>query len=309
MATSQSRQLHRLSALRVGKLVDPGYYPDGGGLCFQISASGSRSWIFQFRLFGRSREMGLGPISTVSLSQARAEAARCRALLKDKIDPIEARNEAQRRAAVEGSRQFRIAAAEYIENNRRSWKNIKHAKQWTSTLATYAHPTIGDRDVKDIDTAMIVRILQPIWADKRETASRVRGRIETILDAEKVLGYRGGENPARWRGHLDKVLAKRKRAAVQHHPAMPWSDIPEFITKLEAKEEEGARSAIMLHLLILAAARTNEVQFAAPEEFNLKTRIWTIPGERMKTGIPHRVPLCDKACGLVEKALKMAKWG
>ncbi|WP_368620377.1 tyrosine-type recombinase/integrase [Paraburkholderia sp. BR13444] len=226
MGASQSRQLHRLSALRVGKLVDPGYYPDGGGLYFQISASGSRSWIFQFRLFGRSREMGLGPISTVSLSQARAEAARCRALLKDKIDPIEARNEAQRKAAAEGSRQFRIAAAEYIENNRRSWKNIKHAKQWTSTLATYAHPIIGDRDVKDIDTAMIVRILQPIWADKRETASRVRGRIETILDAEKVLGYRGGENPARWRGHLDKVLAKRKRAAVQHHPAMPWSDIP-----------------------------------------------------------------------------------
>ncbi|WP_246392066.1 tyrosine-type recombinase/integrase [Paraburkholderia youngii] len=236
MATSQSRQLHRLSALRVGKLVDPGYYPDGGGLYFQISASGSRSWIFQFKLSGRSREMGLGPIATVSLSQARAEAARCRALLKDKIDPIEARNEAQRKAAVEGSRQFRIAAAEYIENNRRSWKNIKHAKQWTSTLATYAHPIIGDRDVKDIDTAMIVRILQPIWADKRETASRVRGRIETILDAEKLLGYRQGENPARWCGHLDKVLAKRKRAAVQHHPAMPWADIPEFITKLEARK-------------------------------------------------------------------------
>jgi integrase len=124
-----------------------------------------------------------------------------------------------------------------------------------------------------------------------------------------VLGFRQGEKPARWHGHLDKVLAKRKRDAVQHHPAMPWADIPEFIPKLEAKEEEGARSAVMLHLLILAVSRTNEVQFAAPQEFNLKTKVWTIPGERMKMGIPHRVPLCDKACELVEKALKTAKWG
>src|SRR5579864_2730522 len=152
MAASQSRQLHRLSAPRAGKLVDPGYYPDGGGLYFQISDSGSRSWIFRFKLFGRSREMGLGPIATVSLAEARTEAARCRALLKGKIDPIEARNTAQRKAVTEGARLFRVAAAEYIENNRSSWKSAKHAKQWTNTLATYAYPVIGDTDMKNIDT-------------------------------------------------------------------------------------------------------------------------------------------------------------
>lgn len=308
MAESQSRQLHRLSALRIAKLVDPGYYADGGGLYFQISGSGSRSWIYQFKLFGRSREMGLGPMTTVSLAEARAEAARCRALVKDKIDPIEARKEAQRKAAAEGATLFRNAATTYIEKMSPSWKNKKHAQQWTNTLTTYAYPVIGDVDVRQIDTPMIVRILQPIWSTKRETAGRVRGRIENILDAEKVLGHRDGDNPARWRGHLDKVLAKRRRA-VKHFPALPWADIPEFIPKLKVKEDEGSRSAVMLHLVILTVCRTNEIRRARPEEFDLRHKIWTIPSERMKMGLPHRVPLCDTACDLVKRAMQTARYG
>jgi hypothetical protein len=175
MAESQSRQLHRLSPLRIAKLVDPGYYADGGGLYFQISGSGSRSWIYQFKLFGRSREMGLGPIATVSLAEARAEAVRCRALVKDKIDPIEARKETQRKAAAEGATLFRDAATTYIEKMSPSWKNKKHAQQWTNTLTTYAYPVIGDVVVRHIDTPMIVCILQPIWSTKRETR-RARAR-------------------------------------------------------------------------------------------------------------------------------------
>ncbi|MGF6924478.1 tyrosine-type recombinase/integrase [Paraburkholderia sp. 40] len=308
MAASQSRQLHRLSALRIAKLVDPGYYADGGGLYFQISSSGARSWVYQFKLFGRSREMGLGPALTVSLAEARSEAARCRALAKDKIDPIEARKEAQRKAAAEEAMPFRDAAAAYVEKMSPSWKNRKHAQQWTNTLTTYAYPVIGDVDVRHVDTPMVVRILQPIWSTKRETANRVRGRIENILDAEKVLGHRDGDNPARWRGHLDKVLAKRKRA-VNHFPALPWADIPEFMRKLEAKEEEGSRSAVMLHLLILTVCRTNEIRGARPEEFDLRHKIWTIPGGRMKMGVPHRIPLCDKAFELAKNAMATARYG
>jgi len=295
--------------MKIGKLVDPGYYPDGGGLYFQISPSGARSWIFRFTLMGRAREMGLGSLSVVTLAAAREEATRCRALLHDKIDPIQARDEARRKAAASGARMFRAAASEFIAGARAGWKNAKHAGQWTNTLATYAFPVIGDTDVRTIDTAMIVRTLQPIWMAKRETASRVRGRIEAILDAEKVFGHRDGDNPARWRGHLDKILPKRKKAAVKHHPAMPWADIPEFISQLKAKVAKGSRSALALHLLILCATRTNEVQFARPEEFDLKAKIWTIPAQRMKMGLPHRIPLCDKACEIVAKMLPYAKWG
>jgi integrase len=153
-----------------------------------------------------------------------------------------------------------------------------------------------------------VRILQPIRSTKRETAGRVRGRIENILDAEKVLGHRDGDNPARWRGHLDKVLAKRRRA-VKHFPALPWADIPEFMPKLKAKEEEGSRPAVMLHLVILTVCRTSEIRGARPDEFDLRHKIWTIPGERMKMDLPHRVPLCDAACELAKKVMQTTRYG
>ncbi|WP_154731558.1 tyrosine-type recombinase/integrase, partial [Burkholderia pseudomallei] len=235
-----SRQLHRLTALRVSKALEPGYYSDGGGLQLQITTSGSRSWIFRYTLRGRSREMGLGALSSVSLAAARAKAARCRELLKDKIDPIEARDAEQRELAErlkqerQNARVFSDAAVDYIERQKPNWKNAKHAQQWLNTLTTYVFPTIGDVHVRDIDTPMMVKILQPIWSTKRETAARVRGRVESILDSEKALGYREGENPARWRGHLDQILPKGNRRKVKHHAALAWTDIPEFMRDLRA---------------------------------------------------------------------------
>ncbi len=286
---ASSRQIHRLNALRVAKEVAPGYHADGGGLYLQISSSGSRSWIFRYSLAKRAREMGLGPLSAISLAEARAEAARCRKLLAASIDPIEDHRERERAAqATPDGLLFRNVARDYIDAHRGSWKNAKHAQQWENTLDTYAYPAIGDVDVRDIDTAMIVRVLQPIWTKKAETASRVRGRIECVLDAAKVLGKRSGENLARWRGHLDKILPKRDRAKrVKHHPALPWANIPEFMPKLAQRTAPVAR---VLHLLILTCVRTTEAREAKPEEFDLDRRIWTVPPYRMKMEKEQRVP-------------------
>lgn len=303
------RQLHRLNALQVAKENSPGYYPDGGGLYLQISPSGSRSWIFRYVLAGRAREMGLGPLSLLSLAAARKDAATNRQLLKDRIDPIEARKKTDHerlfKSATAGTT-FRLAADAYIEDRKATWKNAKHAQQWTNTMKTYAYPLMGDTDVRDIDTEMIVRILQPIWMKKAETARRVRGRIKAVLDAEAVLGHRDGDNPARYVDHLDRVLPRTKRRQlVKHHPALPWEDMAAFVKKLETHPRRAAR---MLHLLILTAARTNEVQFAKVGEFDLKAKVWTIPGERMKGNMPHRIPLSDRAVELVREAIKKAKW-
>ncbi|MBB6590990.1 integrase arm-type DNA-binding domain-containing protein [Ralstonia solanacearum] len=302
---ASSRQIHRLNALRVAKEVAPGYHADGGGLYLQISSSGSRSWIFRYSLAKRAREMGLGPLSAISLAEARAEAARCRKLLGASIDPIEDRRERERAAqATPDGLLFRNAARDYIDAHRGSWKNAKHAQQWENTLDTYAYPAIGDVDVRDIDTAMIVRVLQPIWTNKAETASRVRGRIECVLDAAKVLGKRSGENPARWRGHLDKILPKRDRSKrVKHHPALPWADIPEFMPKLAQRMAPAAR---VLHLLILTCVRTTEALEAKPEEFDLDRRIWTVPPDRMKMEKELRVPLSEQVVQIVKEALKTA---
>lgn len=304
-----ARQLHRLTALKIGKLDAPGQYPDGGNLYFQISPSGSRSWIFKFTIAGRSREMGLGPLSLVSLAAARAEAAKCRALVKERIDPIEARNQRNRQAeqSAAGPRLFRTAAADYIAAHREGWKNAKHAAQWENTLQTYAAPVIGHVDVRDIDSAMILRILQPIWITKRETASRLRGRIECILDAEKALGNREGENPTRWRGHLDKLLPKQnRRKKIKHHPALPWQEMPDFMAKLRKQPGVAAR---MLELLILTCVRTGEVRLARPEEFSERYQVWTVPGERMKMELPLRVPMCDRVQQLVAEARSGARDG
>ncbi|MGN6260935.1 MAG: tyrosine-type recombinase/integrase [Ralstonia sp.] len=304
-----ARQLHRLTALKVGKLDAPGQYPDGGNLYFQISQTGSRSCIFKFTLRGKSREMGLGPLSSISLAAARAEAAKCRDLLRGGIDPIEARKAEHRKQAVEtsGARVFKTAAANYITKHRAGWKNPKHAQQWENTIATYAKPILGDQDVRDIDTAMIVRVLQPIWMSKRETAFRLRGRLECILDAEKALGHRDGENPARWRGHLDKLLPKQnRRRKIKHHPALPWQEMPEFMKKL--REQRGTAARMLGHL-ILTVVRTQEVQFARPEEFAMNYRVWTVPGERMKMELPLRVPMVDRLVKLVEEVLPGARDG
>ena len=304
-----SGKLHRLSALQVAREVDPGYYADGGGLHLQITLSGSRSWIFRYQLAKRSREMGLGALSSISLAEARAEAARCRKLLSEGVDPIEARR-AERERAAQASPDvlvFSQAAADYITRYKGSWKNKKHGQQWENTLGTYAYPILGKVDVRDVDTSMVVRVLQPIWLKKPETANRVRGRIEAILDAAKALGKRSGENPARWRGHLDKILPKRDRARkVKHHPALPYTEIPGFMADLAARPAPAAR---VLHLLILTCVRTSEALLARPEEFDLERRVWTVPADRMKMEKELRVPLSSAAVRIVREAMKTAAHG
>lgn len=303
-----SKQLHRLNALKVSREIAPGYYADGGGLYLQISKSGSRSWIFRFSLGRRGREMGLGSLSVISLAEARAQASSCRKMLAVRIDPIEARNtERQLAATAPHAKTFKEAAEDFIETHRGSWKNKKHAQQWENTLATYAYPTIGKMDVALIDTPMVVRILQSIWTKKPETASRVRGRIESVLDAAKALGLRGGENPARWRGHLEQILPKRNRARrVKHHPALPFADLPEFMRELAQRPATAARA---LHLLILVAGRTSEILLAKAEEFDMKKRVWAVPAARMKMGVEHRIPLPAAAVALVQKAIDNAPPG
>ena len=241
------RQLHRLSALRVAKAVDPGHYADGGGLFMQIAGSGARSWVFRFTLDRRVREMGLGPLSRVSLGEARKLATQYREMVRDQIDPILARREEQRRRmldiSIDANVTFREAAEAFIRAHEPEWRNRKHSQQWGNTLKTYAYPIIGNVRVRDIDTAMIVRILQPIWTKKAETARRVRGRIKAILDAETVMGHRTGSNPARYVDHLQLVLPRsKKRSRVRHHAALPWEDIPTFIRELEQRPRRARES-------------------------------------------------------------------
>ncbi|KVW76196.1 tyrosine-type recombinase/integrase [Burkholderia ubonensis] len=305
------RQLHRLSALRVAKAVDPGHYADGGGLFMQIAGSGARSWVFRFTLDRRVREMGLGPLSRVSLGEARKLATKYREMVRDQIDPILARREEQHRRlldiSIDSNVTFREAAEAFIRVHEPEWRNRKHSQQWGNTLRTYAYPIIGDVRVRDIDTAMIVRVLQPIWTKKAETARRVRGRIKAILDAETVMGHRIGSNPARYVDHLQLVLPRsKKRSQVRHHAALPWEDIPTFIRELEQRPRRAAR---VLHLLVLTATRTNEARFARVEEFDLDNRVWSIPGDRTKSGRPLRVPLCKRAVEIIRGALPKAKHG
>ena len=219
-----AHNVNKLSALGVSKATKPGYYGDGAGLWLQVSASGSKSWIFRFTLARKQREMGLGALHTVDLALARAKAKECRLLLLDGQDPLDARKATKLTEALALARMitFDQCAAAYIAAHRSGWKNAKHASQWENTLATYATPIIGALPVAAVDTALVVKVLGPIWHDKTETATRLRGRIESILDWATVSKYRQGENPARWRGHLDNLLATpSKIAPVKNHPALP----------------------------------------------------------------------------------------
>jgi len=301
-----ARELKRLSAKSVATATKPGYYADGAGLYLQVGATGSKSWIFRFMLAGRAREMGLGPLHAVSLADARKRAEECRKQLVDGVDPIAARESAraeQRRMAAAGQT-FSQCAEAYIRTHRAGWKNAKHADQWTNTLETYCGPVFGALSVQAVDTPQVLRVLEPIWTEKPETASRLRARIERVLDWAAVRGYRTGDNPARWRGHLQQLLApvsKKKRAKrVTHHPALPYAQMAEFMTELRAVEGEAARA---LELLILTASRTVEITGAKPVEFDLDNAIWTRPAERMKNGKEHRQPLCKRAVELLRHRL------
>lgn len=294
-----ARLVEKLTPLAVGKLVKPGYYGDGAGLWLQVSPSRSKSWIFRFTLSGKQREMGLGAVHTVNLTEARAKAKECRQLLLEGKDPLDARRSIKQAEAVERAKamSFDQCAAAYISSHRSSWKNEKHISQWENTLETYARPFIGALPVTEIDSALVVKVLGSIWEAKTETATRLRGRIEKILDWATVSKYRQGENPARWRGHLENLLANpHKVAKVAHHPALPWRDIGAFVGTLRKQVGTAARA---LEFTILTAARSGEVRGATWAKIDLDAGLWVVPAERIKMGKEHRVPLSASVIALI----------
>lgn len=301
-----ARPVNRLSALAVVKQSAPGYHADGAGLYLQVTAGGAKSWIFRYRHGGKQREMGLGSLSTVSLALARKRASDCRAGLEADVpvDPIGARQEARRLAEATLCKQAAIpsfddAARAYIAAHRHEWKNSKHAGQWQTTLAAYASPVFGDMPVDRVDTAHVLKALSTIWTEKTETATRVRGRIESVLDWARVAGYRTGENPARWRGHLEHSLAApTKTKRVVNHPALPWRDIGDFMTDLRKREGVAARG---VEFAILTACRSGEVRMASWREVDLQSATWVIPSSRMKMGKEHQVPLSEAAVELLKR--------
>lgn len=283
----------KLTAKQVENTTDAGKYEDGDGLRLIIDRSGNKRFIFRYQFEGRRREMGLGGYPAVSLKGARDAAAAVRVQLSQRVDPLAARQAAEEAERLERakSRTFEECAMEYIAAHSPSWKNEKHRQQWPNTLATYAYPLIGEKPVQEVSTADVLAILKPIWLTKAETASRVRNRIELVLDAARAQGLRSGENPALWRGHLDKLLPKRSKVqTVRHRPAMPYAEVPAFMTLLKGKRSGVARA---LRFTVLTACRSTEVLHARWAELDLEGRVWTIPGERMKASKPHRVPLTD----------------
>ncbi len=290
-----------LSALKIKALKKPGYHCDGGGLYVQVSPALTKSWIFRFRWGPKQREMGLGSLDLVSLAEARQKAYLARKQVADGIDPIAVKrsDKTARILATLGTITFDAAVKSYIEAHGDTWKNAKHRGQWETTLRTYASPVIGLLPVGLIQLEHVLRILEPIWKTKNETASRLRGRIESVLDWCRVRKYRSGENPARWKGHLDHLLpAPNKVQKVVHHRALPIDDMPAFMRDLRSREGTAARA---LEFAILNASRSGEVRGALWSEIDLKAGVWVIPAERMKAGVQHRVPLSQPALDLLSQ--------
>lgn len=296
------RRVRILTSLEVSKLRSPGLFFVGvvPGLAISVKAESSRSWILRYYQNGRRRDMGLGPYPEVSLAQARDIAAAKRALIREGVDPIEQRKEARAklRSEIESRITFEAAAGKYIESHRRGWKNVKHSLQWGMTLEKYAYPVIGSKSAMEIELQDILKVIEPIWETKTETASRLRGRIESILDWATVRGYRQGANPARWKGNLDMLLpARNKISKVRHFDALPWTECPDFYAELGRRN---GISAEALKFCILTACRSGEVRGARWSEIDLERRVWTIPKERMKAEREHRVPISEKAAELLQ---------
>ncbi len=299
-----ARTLNRLTALGVSRLREAGLYCDGGGLYLQASKTGARSWIFRYTRNGHTRDMGLGSFLTVTLAEARNGAANARSSIAAGKDPLSMRRQASR---AEDSITFKDAALRYIEAKQSGWRNAKHAAQWPSTLEMYAFPVFGNVAVAEVDTDHLLKAIQPIWTTKNETARRVRGRIENILDWARAKGLRTGENPARLREHLQHMLAEHSRAAaVDHHAALPYLQIGGFLAALRRKDGVAARA---MEFTILTAARTGEVIGARIEEFDLERALWIIPGSRMKAGREHRVPLSAPALAIVKGMIELSDGG
>jgi integrase len=298
----------KLTAVAVRNATKRGLYGDGLGLYLQVSTFGTKSWIFRFMLDGVARKMGLGAVHTVSLAEAREDALAARSMVRKGIDPIEAQKDQRAHRKLEAAKAitFGRCADAYIKANESTWKNDKHIAQWRATFEETrrgkrvfpaATAVINDLSIADVDTGLVRKVLEPIWYSTPETASRVRGRIERVLAWATVAGYRSGDNPARWTGHLKELLpAKTKVSAVIHHSAVPYVDMPAFMRDLRAKSGLSARA---LEFCILTATRTGEVIVARPAEIDYAKKVWTIPAERMKAAREHEVPLSDRALAIL----------
>jgi integrase len=297
-----SQTTGRLTALKVDKARMRGMYGDGGGLYLRVTPDGTKNWVYRYMLDGRPRWMGLGPLALYGLQEARAKALEARRLRHEGIDPIDTRRAQRARTKLDAAKSitFKQCADGYINAHRAGWRNSKHASQWEATLKTYAEPTLGALPVQVVDTALVLRVLEPIWTEKPETANRLRGRIESVLDFAKAREWREGENPARWRGHLDKLLPPRSKVqSVSHHAALPYEALPVFLMRLREQDGTAARA---LEFAILTAARTSEVIGARWSEIDLAAKVWTVPAGRMKAGKEHRVPLSDRALAILAES-------
>lgn len=296
-----------LTEKRIAKLIKqgPGRYRDneirGLGLHLQVTPSQTGSWLLRYERDGKERWHGLGPVTIVSLKQARDRARAARVKLLDGVDPIDAKRAARAARALEAAKTitFEAAAKQYYDQHASKWRNAKHRAQFLSTLQQYAFPIIGRLPVAGVDTGLVLKVLEPIWQDKTETASRVRGRIESVLDWATVRGYRTGDNPARWRGHLAEVLPARSEIQkTEHHPALPFAELPAFLAALRKREGLAPRA---LEFTILTIARTAETIGAQWPEINAAEKVWNVPADRMKGSKAHRVPLSDQALQLLQK--------
>ena len=291
-----ARTLNKLTAVQAAKLTAPGRHSDGGGLYLFIDEAKRRRWIFMYTRRGKRAELGLGGGRDMSLAAARTEAAALRAILAAGGDPKAERDK------LKGVPNFGDFADAYVEAMTPSWRNPKHAAQWKMTLTKYAAP-LRHRPIDEIGTHEILGVLEPLWKRTPETAERLRGRIENVLSAAKAKGYRSGENPALWRGHLDQLLPKRQRLSRGHHAALPYAAAPAFMEDLRGRSATAARA---LEFTILTVARSGEVLGARWDEIDLKNKLWTVPAVRMKAGREHRVPLSPRAIEIVEA---MAEFG
>jgi integrase len=296
-----ARAVEKLTALQAKRANKPGLLSDGKGLCLRIGTRGAKSWVLRYMLDGRAREMGLGSYHDISLAEARDRARHFRRMVKEGLDPIDDRR--SRRAAQRAERAkvmtFRECAEAFIAAHQAGWRNAKHAAQWPSTLETYVYPHLAALPVDTIDTSLVMKALEPIWLAKPETAGRVRGRIESVLDWAAARGYRTGENPARWRGHLENLLPRKlKVRRVEHHAALPYAELGAFMSELRQQTGVAARA---LEFTILTASRTGEVIGARWDEISMAERLWTVPSDRMKASREHRVPLSPHAVAILEE--------
>jgi integrase len=300
-AGRKARVIGKFTTIRVQQKKSRGLYGDGGGLFLQVSVSGTKSWIFRWKEAGKFRSMGLGPVHTITLAEARDKARECRKLRLDGKDPIEERKALRAVARLEAAKAmtFQECAEAYIAAKAPGWRSAQHARQWTASLKDYVYPVFEDLPVQAIDLGLVLKAIEPVWKTRTETASRVRGRIESVLDWATVRGYRKGDNPARWRGHLESLLPGRSKVRrVEHHAALPYSEIGAFMAELRQQQGVAARA---FEYLILTAARTGEAIGTRWDEINIADRVWTIPAERMKAGKEHRVPLSDGAMAVIER--------